>query len=460
MSIFLTEGVERDNVIDTSHLLEQVRAGRFPAGIYSDPDLHAAEREHLFSRAWQFLAHESEIPKPGDFVVRHILDDSFIVARDDTGAVRVLLNQCRHRGMQVCRAEAGHATFFRCPYHAWTYRNTGELVSVPFHREAYGGDDGLVLAQSGLVAPPRVESYHGLIFANLDRGAIGLEQSLGDMRFFLDLYIRQSAAGAELYGPQRWRVRCNWKIGAENFGGDSYHTPHTHTSVVEIGLFSEPRAQNRMRGALYLAGGGSGTTYKLPGRDFDANLAYLGYPPEMRQRMQEAWTPAQQELAGPAGFMVSAATIYPNLSLVHNWPIVSPEGPLTPFISLRLWQPISATEMEAWSWFVVDRNAPDWYKQESRRAYLACFGTSGMFEQDDMENWTSITAVAKGYLGARQQLDSTMGMSPGGGSLHEPVADWPGPGRAFVGFGEYGQRAFLTYWADHLVPASPPTGVA
>jgi hypothetical protein len=71
-----------------------------------------------------------------------------------------------------------------------------------------------------------------------------------------------------------------------------------------------------------------------------------------------------------------------------------------------------------------------------------------------MENWTSITAVAKGYLASRQQLDSTMGMGPGGGTLHEPVADWPGPGRAYVGFGEYGQRAFLSYWADHLAPAS------
>ena len=121
------------------------------------------------------------------------------------------------------------------------------------------------------------------------------------MRFFLDLYTRQSPDGVELYGPQRWRVACNWKIAAENFGGDSYHTPHTHTSVVEIGLFGEPRARNRMRGALYLAGGGSGTTYKLPGRDFDANLAYLGYPPEMRRRMQADMEPSPAGAGRPGG---------------------------------------------------------------------------------------------------------------------------------------------------------------
>ena len=70
--------------------------------------------------------------------------------------------------------------------------------------------------------------------------------------------------GVELRGPQRWRIKANWKIGAENFAGDSYHTPHTHASVVDIGLFREPKASKRKEGALYQAGPGAGTTYKLP----------------------------------------------------------------------------------------------------------------------------------------------------------------------------------------------------
>jgi len=40
------------------------------------------------------------------------------------------------------------------------------------------------------------------------------------------------------FGPiQDVEIKANWKIGAENFAGDSYHTPHTHASVVDIGLF-------------------------------------------------------------------------------------------------------------------------------------------------------------------------------------------------------------------------------
>jgi hypothetical protein len=261
-----------------------------------------------------------------------------------------------------------------------------------------------------------------------------------------------------LRGPQRWRVNSNWKIGAENFAGDSYHTPHTHASVVEIGLFLEPKANKRKEGALYWAGAGGGTTYKLPTIDFGANLAHVGYPPEMVERMRGRWTDSQQRMVGEKSFIVSAATIFPNLSFVHNWPQVQQDGPVVPFISLRSWQPISSTETEILSWFAVDRNAPQSYKDASYKAYLMCFGSSGMFEQDDVENWTSITSVSKGRLASGVDLDSTMGMAPDGGTLVDPVPEWPGPGEAFVGYGEYNQREFLQRWSRVVsMPAPTPS---
>jgi len=436
--------------VDIAEVTARVRTGRFPASIYSDEAVFALERERLFSRSWQFLAHESEIARPGDFVVRRILDDAFIVTRDDRGAVHVLLNMCRHKGMQVCRAEAGSASTFRCPYHAWTYRNDGRLAGVPFHQEAYGGDAHLDKAAHGLLRPPHVASYRGLIFANLDPAAIPLEDALGDFRFFLDLYVHQSDGGIEVHGPQRWRIGCNWKIGAENFAGDSYHTPQTHASVVDIGLFREPKANKRKEGALYFAGGGGGTTYKIPPSDFEHGLAHVGYPPPMVASMRDAWTPAQQSLVGEAGFMVSAATIFPNLSFVHNWPKIADGDDVVPFISIRLWQPVSATETECWSWFAVDRNAPDSFKQASMKAYLMCFGTSGMFEQDDVENWTSITSASRGRLASTITLDTTMGMAAEADGTATKPAAWPAPGQAYVGYGEYNQRALLRMWADML----------
>jgi len=429
----------------TDDMLTAAARGRPPAAIYSSAEIHAREREHLFPRTWQFLAHESEIPAPGDFVVRRILDDSFIVSRDDRGQVHVLLNVCLHRGMQVCRSETGNTSHFRCPYHNWTYKNTGELVGVPFHLDAYGGEAGLSKSDRSLVRP-RSDMYRGLIFACLDPAAPSLADYLGEYRFFLDFYLNQSSAGAQFHGPQRWLINSNWKIAAENFAGDSYHTPHTHASIVEIGLFREPRANKRKEGATYQTGPGGGTTYKLPTADANENLSYVGYPPEMIARMRETWTAEQFDLIGPGRFMVSASTLFPNLSLVHNWPQVNADGLVVPFISVRLWQPVSATQTEVFSWFVVDRAAPDWFKAASNRAYLLCFGSSGMFEQDDVENWTSITSMSQGYLSRTVLLDSTMGLAA---ERPEVEAAWLAPGTAHVGFGEYGQRAFLERWASY-----------
>jgi phthalate 3,4-dioxygenase alpha subunit len=429
--------------------IADVRRGMIPASVYSDPELFELEKERVFARAWVFMAHESEIPEPGDYVVRRIVDDSFIVARDERGAVRVLFNMCLHRGMQVCRSERGNTSHFRCPYHAWTYRNSGELTGVPFHKDAYGGEEGLRRKGVSLLPAPRVDSYAGLIFASLDDGAPDLEDYLGGFRFYLDFYLGQSADGAEVHGPQRFRVKANWKIGAENFSGDTYHTPHTHASVVDIDLFSAPKAKKRKEGALYFADRGGGTTYKMSEGGFRENLLSIGYPDEMIERMGETWDPAHRSMVGDAGFMPSAATVLPNLSFVHNWPVVDEHGLVAPFVSIRLWQPVSATETEVYSWFAVDRNAPDWYKAASKKAYLMCFGSSGMFEQDDVENWTSITQMARGMMARRLNLNSRMGLTRDGDTVTAPI-EWPAPGRAFTGFGEYNQRELLSLWCDLL----------
>jgi phenylpropionate dioxygenase-like ring-hydroxylating dioxygenase large terminal subunit len=428
-------------------MLHHARSGRPPAAIYADPSVHEAEQEHLFGRTWQFLAHESEIPEPGDYVVRRILDDSFIVVRDDRATVRVLLNVCLHKGMQVCRSEKGRASNFRCPYHAWTYRNTGELIGVPFHLDAYGGDRGLVKADRSLRIP-RWATHRGMIFACLDPAVPDLDEYLADYAFYLGLYLQQSVDGSVFLGPQRWRINANWKIAAENFAGDSYHTPHTHASIVDIGLFREPRADKRKAGATYQAGPGAGTTYKLPTRDLASNLAHVGYPPEMVERMRQVWSPEQQSMVGEAGFMPSASTLFPNLSIVQNWPQVDADGLVVPFISVRLWLPLGPDSTEVLSWFVVDRAAPGWFQKASYRAYLMCFGSSGMFEQDDVENWTSITAMARGRLSSTILLDCTMGLTGPGGDEPAPI-EWPGPGRAYLGFSEHSQRDFLKRWADY-----------
>jgi len=437
-------------------LTAPIRDGFVPAHIYNDDAVFRLEVDRLFARAWVFVAHESEIPRPDDFVVRNVVDDSFLVTRDRDGVVHVMFNMCVHRGMQVCRAERGAATTFRCPYHAWTYFNDGTLAAVPFHDEAYGGNEGFVKEGQALLPVPAMSIHRGMIFVSLDADAPPFEEWLGEFRYYLDFYMAQSAAGMELRGPQRWRVRANWKIGAENFCGDSYHTPHTHASVVEIKLFGEPKAHRRKEGVLYQAGAGAGTTYKLPvGGDFDSGMAYVGYPPSVVQSAREMWSSdGLQALIGGSGFMPSAATLFPNLSFVHNWPQVA-DGRVAPFISVRQWQPVGPGETEVLSWFVVAADAPERFKEDSYHAYLMCFGSSGMFEQDDVENWVSITTTARGSMARRLLLNSRMGLRHDGSALVEQYPDFAGPGMARQGFGEHNQRHFLSMWAD-AISVDPP----
>jgi phenylpropionate dioxygenase-like ring-hydroxylating dioxygenase large terminal subunit len=442
---------------DPAAIARAVRDGMIPAHVYNDDEIHRFEVERLFARAWVFLAHESEIPRPNDFVVRNIVDDSLLVTRDRKGRVHAMFNMCVHRGMQVCRAERGSAATFRCPYHAWTYLSDGTLAGVPFHEEAYGGDSGFVKDGQALLPVPALATRNGMIFASLDADAPPFEDWLGEFAFYLDFYTAQSPAGMEFRGPQRWRIRANWKIGAENFAGDSYHTPHTHASVVEIGLFGEPQPHKRKEGVLYHAGPGAGTTYKLPaGLDFPAAMAYVGHHPAVTDRASAGFGGSGlQRLIGGSGFMPSAATLFPNLSFVHNWPEVAP-GRVVPFVSVRLWQPVAPDETEVLSWFAVASDAPDEFKDDSYRAYLMCFGSSGMFEQDDVENWVSITTTAKGTMARRLLLNSRMGMRHDGSPIAGAHPNFAGPGHAVQGYGEQNQRHLLAMWADAINREPPP----
>ena len=85
----------------------------------------------MFARLPAVAAHVSELPNPGDFVKREVAGRSIIVTRDAEGKARGFLNVCRHRGTQLVSEESGCKHRFTCPYHAWTYANSGELVSAP-----------------------------------------------------------------------------------------------------------------------------------------------------------------------------------------------------------------------------------------------------------------------------------------------------------------------------------------
>src|SRR5262245_22925247 len=115
--------------VDTNELTRLVdwKNGLINPRIFIDEDIYRLELEKIFGRTWLFLAHDSMIAKPGDFISTYMGGDPVVIVRQRDGSVRAFLNACRHRGMKVCRAEDGNAKAFMCPYHGWTYDPGGAL---------------------------------------------------------------------------------------------------------------------------------------------------------------------------------------------------------------------------------------------------------------------------------------------------------------------------------------------
>ena len=116
--------------VNVRELVDRER-GLVSRRIFSDEEIYRLELDQVFARCWLFLAHESQVARPGDFVTTWMGDEPVIVTRDTQGQVRAMINTCRHRGNSVCRADAGRAHSFMCTYHGWTYGLDGGLIGVP-----------------------------------------------------------------------------------------------------------------------------------------------------------------------------------------------------------------------------------------------------------------------------------------------------------------------------------------
>src|SRR5205814_4813750 len=157
--------------------LVDVERGIISREIFVNEDIYRQEQEQIFARAWLFVGHESQIPKPGDYVVSSMGEESVILCRDRAGHLRVFLNSCRHRGMKVCRYDAGNTVDFQCPYHGWSYGTDGALVGVPFAKDAYGAQ--LDRWRWGLIAVAKMKNYKATIWATWARSPRPCEGSLG-----------------------------------------------------------------------------------------------------------------------------------------------------------------------------------------------------------------------------------------------------------------------------------------
>lgn len=436
-----------DRVVD----LEQ---GLVSRRIFSDEQIYRLELDRIFHRCWLFLGTESMVPRPGDYFTNYMGEDHVIVWRDQHGVIHAFLNTCPHRGNKVCLYDRGRTASMVCSYHGWTFSPEGKLVGVPAYDEAYVGQ--LDRERWGLAEVPKVQCYGGLIFGCWDATAPSLEEYLGGYRWFLDnvLLVHDLGGLEAIPGCHRYRIVGNWKLFADNFAGDHYHSLTSHASAWALrsrGPAGGPLNEVQTRyGPFELAldpvdgpphGLGS---IRTDDSQFELDLEQaerLG--PDVREWVLDRQRLQQQRLkdtpAKPAGH--GAGNIFPNLCLLGSRNL---SGHL--FI---LAQPRSPLETEIWQWVLVEKTAPETLKR--RIAVNASWGqaAAGVIGPDDCENFERMATMVRTPFAQRLTFHYAMGLDqayPGQETWHTEGI----PGQFGPRFWEGNQRRFYAYWA-HLM---------
>jgi len=371
--------------------------------VLNDPELHRWELRKVFARSWVGIAHISEIPNVGDFVLRYIGQDPVIVTRDGEGEVHVLLNVCAHRGMEVCWADEGNASTFKCPYHGWVFDGRGSLLGAPFEKEMYGDWDKSQYAMHRA----RVGIRHGVIFGNFDPDAQPLDEWMGDFAFYFDRIYKGTEDYEVLSPPARWVAKSNWKAIADQNAGDLYHIAGAHRAVVELGFVPNIDSQIDV-----VKIGFPGQGHNVFGLNPMTNTSQLG------SIVEETGTKYGFEGRGFISYCFPITTGGGNQGFALG------DGNSAGTVQINNYQPKSHSTFEVWSLNLVSKSAPEDMRTMMRRMTSMTISLL----QDDAD---AVASMQHGTTGVVAQ-ERTMKYNAILGE-NRPKG-WPGPGTVYAGY--------------------------
>jgi p-cumate 2,3-dioxygenase alpha subunit len=348
---------------------------RVHRSVFLDERVLRRERQTIFAKAWLYLGHTSELPHPGDFLTRTLLREPLIFSRDRNGEIQVFFNSCRHRGALVCRESTGNSAHFRCPYHLWTYRDTGELVGVA-DRASF--PPSLDLKANGLRSP-RFDIYRDFVFVTFNEDAPPLDDHLAPVRPYLDAIIDQSVEGRMevIEGSHLYQMGGNWKLVVEN-SLDGYHGLAVHQTYFKYLGGQGYDLSGGLEGVgLGLGNGHAVLRYHAPfGRSVAHPVAV------MSQQAKDTVAAIEAELIekhGPETADLIAHTsknilVYPNLIIID-----------AASLQIRTLDPtaVDCTEVSAWCLAPVGED-PE-LRRHRVHSYLEFLGPGGFATPDDNE---------------------------------------------------------------------------
>lgn len=429
--------------IDVKSLL-RLDEGLVHSDVYASEDVFELEIEKIFHQGWVYVGHESEVPNPGDYVLRWIGRQSVILNRDKDGKLHLFMNRCRHRANSICQLEKGNAANFLCNYHGWNYRNDGALVGVP-RSDAYGDDFKL---ENFPLVSPRMEVYRGFVWGNLSQsgGSLGDHLGLAGQRS-IDVFCDASPEGEIVVdsGCLKSLIFANWKFQ----GGDGYHAPFTHWA--NAGFMRAKRKNPQARNPVGFSGGSMEEGYlsrdlgnghycldkrAIEGFGGGKTLPDTNWARKYRNDMVQRYGEERGEFLVRTGG--NPHTVFmPNLHLVNG-------------ADLRIIRPLAADKCEIYFFCPLLKGAPDELNLARIRDVEKRMGASGTINVDDVEMFE------RNQFGMQQEVNPWKYMARGMGREH-PDDDLKAPeayrwsGTVASHFSdELTQRAQLRWWAERL----------
>jgi len=359
---------------------------RCDRSIFTDPALFDLEMEHIFEGNWIYLAHESQLPGRNTYLTTWMGRQPVMLVRDKQEELHLLLNACSHRGAMLCRRKRGAKPTFTCPFHGWTFSNTGKLLKVK-DPEGAGYPEQFNVEGSHDLKKIRLESYRGFLFGSLNPDVKPLAEHLGEAAKIIDMMVDQAPDGLEvLRGASTYYFDGNWKLQAEN-GADGYHVSAVHWNYVATTSRRKEAGQDEVHAM------DASSWSKQPGGfyAFDNGHAVLWTrwaDPTSRPMYAHLDELAQAHGRAKAEWMVENLRnlcLYPNLYLMDQFSS-----------QLRVLRPISVNRTEVTIYCIAPKNEPAEQRTHRIRQYEDFFNASGMATPDDLEEFR---ACQNGYQG-------------------------------------------------------------
>ncbi|WP_269900745.1 aromatic ring-hydroxylating dioxygenase subunit alpha [Paenalcaligenes faecalis] len=200
--------------------------------LYINDELFQLEMEQLFANTWVYVGHASQIPNKGDYYTTTIGTEEVIMVRHSDNSIKVLYNRCPHKGVKVAGETCGNTgKFFRCPYHAWTFRTDGRLLAIPLKKGYEDTGFECSEASQGMAPVENVTVYRDFVFCRLSPEGQSFEDFFGESLTTIDNMVERSPEGKlEIAGGvMRYMHNCNWKMLVDN-QTDTCHPMVAHES--------------------------------------------------------------------------------------------------------------------------------------------------------------------------------------------------------------------------------------